>query len=39
VYERTGRKPQAAAAYARALELEPDNAWVRDVLVPGVATP
>jgi hypothetical protein len=38
VFERTGRRAQARAAYAKALALEPDNAWVRDVLVPGVKT-
>jgi tetratricopeptide (TPR) repeat protein len=36
VYERTARKPAAAAVYAKALAIEPDNAWVRDVLLPGV---
>ena len=36
VYQRTDRAPAAAALYARALALEPDNAWVRDVLVPSV---
>lgn len=36
VYERTGRKPAAAESYERALALEPDNVWVRDVLLPAV---
>lgn len=35
VFERTGRPKEARAAYARALKLEPDNAWVRDVLLRG----
>ena len=34
VYERTGRKAAAAAAYSKALAIEPDNSWVRDVLLP-----
>jgi tetratricopeptide (TPR) repeat protein len=36
VYKRTGRDAAAAALFAKALTLEPDNAWVRDVLVPGM---
>lgn len=39
VYERTNRRAAAKKMYASALALEPDNAWVRDVLVPGVAAP
>ncbi|MDB4879525.1 MAG: hypothetical protein JWL60_971 [Gemmatimonadetes bacterium] len=36
VYERTARRPAARELYAQALALEPDNAWVRDVLLPSV---
>lgn len=36
VYERTARRPAAKEVYARALALEPDNSWVRDVLLPSV---
>jgi tetratricopeptide (TPR) repeat protein len=36
VYERTGRRRQALAAYTRALELEPRFAWVRDGLLPAL---
>lgn len=36
VYERTGRRLAASRMYATALKVEPDNAWVRDVLVPSV---
>lgn len=37
VYERTNRRAAAKAAYASALAIEPDNAWVRDVLLPRVS--
>lgn len=36
LYARQGKVEQAQAAYARALTLEPDNAWVRDQLVPAL---
>lgn len=36
VYAKQGRVEEARAAYARALELQPANAWVRDYLVPAL---
>jgi tetratricopeptide (TPR) repeat protein len=36
VHAREGRVVEARAAYARALELEPANDWVRNVLVPAL---
>ena len=36
VYARTARRDEARAAYVKALALEPDNSWVRDVLLPQV---
>lgn len=36
VYARQGKVEQARDAYARALALEPVNAWVRDYLVPAL---
>jgi Flp pilus assembly protein TadD len=34
VLKRTGRREDARAEYQRALELEPENGWVRHVLIP-----
>jgi tetratricopeptide (TPR) repeat protein len=36
VYERTGRRREALAAYNRALRLEPRFIWVRDGLLPAL---
>ena len=36
-YAARGEVAQARAQYERVLELEPDNAWVRDELLPGLA--
>jgi tetratricopeptide (TPR) repeat protein len=36
VYKRRDRIDDARQAYTRALELQPDNGWVRHVLLPGL---
>ncbi|HUF49890.1 MAG TPA: tetratricopeptide repeat protein [Longimicrobiales bacterium] len=36
VLEEQEKYADARAAYVRALELQPDNSWVRDVLLPGI---
>ncbi|MGH7554781.1 MAG: tetratricopeptide repeat protein [Longimicrobiales bacterium] len=36
VYAEDGRGQEARTAYMKALQLEPDNGWVRDVLLPGL---
>jgi Flp pilus assembly protein TadD len=36
LYARQGKVEQARASYARALSLEPANAWVRDYLLPAL---
>ena len=36
VYDRTGRRRKALAAYNHALKLDPEFTWVRDVLRPAV---
>lgn len=38
VHEGMGQADQARAEYEAALALEPEYAWVRDVLLPGLAT-
>ncbi|MCI0432852.1 MAG: tetratricopeptide repeat protein [Gemmatimonadetes bacterium] len=37
VYQRQKKIGEARSAYETALRLEPDNAWIRDVLLPGVS--
>lgn len=39
LYARQGKMDEARASYARALSLEPENAWVRDYLLPALGTP
>jgi len=39
VLQRAGRREEARAEYQRALELEPQNAWVRYKLIPGLDRP
>lgn len=36
VFQRTGRPDSARVHYRRALELEPDNGWIRNVLLPAL---
>jgi tetratricopeptide (TPR) repeat protein len=36
VYAEDGREHEARTAYMKALQLEPDNGWVRDVLLPAL---
>jgi tetratricopeptide (TPR) repeat protein len=39
VLQRTGRRDEARVEYQRALGLEPENGWVRDVLMPALDRP
>ena len=36
VYQKQGKREDAAAAYTKALEIDPANVWVRRVLLPSV---
>jgi hypothetical protein len=38
VHEQNGNLGEARTAYLRALEIQPGNTWVRDVLLPGIET-
>jgi tetratricopeptide (TPR) repeat protein len=39
VLQKEGRRDEARAEYQRALELEPENGWVRHALIPGLDRP
>jgi tetratricopeptide (TPR) repeat protein len=39
VYAKQGRRDEARAAYRQVLALQPDNAWVRSVLLPALDRP